>query len=286
MTFGPDNPSRGLVSAIGVYDLISAKLAETVGAKAAYVTGYGVTASHLGLPDAGLATFTDMVGRIAQICDAISIPVIADADTGYGGLLNVRHTVRGYEKAGVAAIQIEDQEFPKKCGHTPMRRVIPAGEMVDKIRVACDSRHSSSLLVIARTDARSGLGLDEALTRGELYAEAGADIVFVESPESEAELVTIGDRFRGRALANMVHGGRTPIMSPSRLEEVGFRVAIYPSLGFLAAGHALRAAYSALVNDRPVDVPLHDFQQFHSLMGFEDVWAFEKKYANHLGDDA
>src|SRR5512135_2238927 len=160
--------------------------------KALYVTGYGTVASSLGLPDAGLATYSQMVERIGRIAEMTKTPVIADADTGYGGLLNVRHTVRGYEKAGVAAIQIEDQEFPKKCGHTPHRRVIPLEDMVRKIRVASESRSSVDFLIIARTDARTGNGLDDAIRRGIAYGEAGADIIFVESPESAEELAEVG----------------------------------------------------------------------------------------------
>ena len=175
----------GFITAPGVFELISALIADRMGFKALYVTGYGTVASALGLPDAGLASYSQMIDRIGRIAEMTKTPVIADADTGYGGLLNVRHTVRGYEEAGVTAIQIEDQEFPKKCGHTPDRRVIPVADMVRKIRVASDSRSSSDFLIIARTDARTGLGLDEAIRRGIAYAEAGADIIFIELPESE-----------------------------------------------------------------------------------------------------
>ena len=153
------------IAAPGVFDMISALVGERSPAKALYVTGYGTVASSLGLPDAGLATYTDMIERVGRIAGTVSKPVMADADTGYGGLLNVRHTVRGYEAAGVAAIQLEDQEFPKKCGHTPIRQVIPASDMVRKLRVASDARSSEDFLIIARTDARTSLGLDEALRR-------------------------------------------------------------------------------------------------------------------------
>ena len=163
----------GFITAPGVFELISALIADRMGFKALYVTGYGTVASALGLPDAGLASYSQMIDRIGRIVEMTKTPIIADADTGYGGLLNVRHTVRGYEKAGVTAIQIEDQEFPKKCGHTPDRRVIPIADMVRKIRVASDSRSSSDFLIVARTDARTGHGLDEAIRRGVAYAEAG-----------------------------------------------------------------------------------------------------------------
>ena len=174
---------KELILAPGIFDLISALIADRQDFKALYVTGYGTVASYLGLPDAGIATYRDMIERIAQMVKMTTKPVIADADTGYGGLLNVRHTIRGYEDAGVSAIQIEDQEFPKKCGHTPNRRVVPLEDMVRKIEVAVDSRRSDDFLIIARTDSRTSLGIGEAIRRGKAYAKAGADIVFIESPE-------------------------------------------------------------------------------------------------------
>ena len=204
----------GLISAPGVFEMISARIADTMGFDALYMTGYGVVASHLGLPDAGLASYTEMVGRVHQIASGTSTPLIADGDTGYGGLLNVDFTVRGYEKAGAQAIQIEDQEYPKKCGHTPGRRVVPIADAARRIKVAVEARASKDFLVIARTDARTALGLDEALRRGEAFLKAGADMLFIESPESEAELAKIGKTFAGVPLvANMVEGGRTPILA-------------------------------------------------------------------------
>ena len=271
------------VTGIGVYDMISAKIADRTGANAIYVTGYGTVASHLGLPDAGIATYTDMVGRIARIVEGTSKPVIADADTGYGGLLNVHHTVRGYEKAGVSAIQLEDQEFPKKCGHTPGRRVIPMEDMVAKIRVAVESRDSSDFLIVARTDARTTLGLDEALRRGEAYAKAGADILFIESPESEEEMARICASFETPCLANIVEGGRTPVVSRDRLVELGYALAIFPATGFLAMGAALASVYGTLKTEGAsvgVTVPLDDFMDFSRMMGFQQVWDFDKRHAS------
>ncbi|EAQ02230.1 hypothetical protein OB2597_19146 [Pseudooceanicola batsensis HTCC2597] len=269
------------VLAPGVFELISALIADRAGFPALYVTGYGTVASALGLPDAGLATYSDMLDRISLICERTNTPVIADADTGYGGLLNVAHTVRGYEQAGVTAIQLEDQEFPKKCGHTPNRRVVPLEDMVKKIEVAVDNRRSDDFLIIARTDSRTGLGIDEAIRRGKAFAEAGADVVFVESPESEDEMKRIADEIDAPLFANMVNGGRTPLLSADRLKELGFSIAIHPAVGFLSMGAALEKAYADLKqNGETTDaVELYDFARMNEVMGFPAVWEFEKKYA-------
>jgi len=269
------------VAAPGVFEMITARIAENIGFDAVYVTGYGTVASHLGLPDAGLATYTDMLSRISRICELSSVPVIADADTGYGGLLNVQHTVRGYEKAGVTAIQIEDQEFPKKCGHTPYRRVIPLADMVRKIQVATDARQSEDFLIIARTDARTGHGLDEALRRAEAFSRAGADILFVESPESRDEMAKICATLDKPCLANMADGGRTPILPAAELESLGYALAIWPAVGFLSMGAAVDHAFRRLKETGASvheDVPLYNFQDFSRLMGFQEVWDFEERY--------
>lgn len=275
---------EGIVVAPGVFEMISARIADRMGFEALYMTGYGTVASYLGLPDAGLATYTDMVGRLKQICSGTSTPVIADADTGYGGLLNIRHTVRGYEEAGAAAIQIEDQEAPKKCGHTPGRRVVPTADMVAKITVALDSRASDETLIIARTDARSGYGLDEALRRGEAYARAGADLVFVESPESEEELRRIGEALKGVPLvANVGQGSTTPELPSATLHEMGYALAIYPSMSHKVAAAAMKIGYEYLLRNGTaigLQVPLMSSADMHELMNFPDVWEFEKRYAD------
>ncbi len=270
-----------LVVAPGVYDLISAKIADRMGFDALYMTGYGVVASHLGLPDAGLATYSDMVSRVAQIAAMTATPLVADGDTGYGGLLNVQHTVRGYEAAGAVAIQLEDQEFPKKCGHMLGRRVVPAEDMAAKIRVAVEARSDRDFLIIARTDARTTHGLDEAMRRGEAYVQAGADVLFIESPESAEEMARIGRAFDVPLMANMVEGGRTPILSAGELERVGYRFAIFPALGFLAAGAALQSAYGELKAKGSSDrlaTPLYPFKDFSALMGFDWVAEFDRRY--------
>jgi 2,3-dimethylmalate lyase len=274
---------RDFVVAPGVFDMISARVADGMGFKALYATGFGMVASHLGLPDVGLATYSDMVGRVGQIARASQTPVIADADTGYGGLVNIRHTVQGYEAAGVTAIQIEDQEAPKKCGHTPGRRVLPAKEMVLKIEVALKARRSEDFLVIARTDARTSLGLDEAIRRGKLFARAGADIVFVESPETEDELARVGQEIDAPLLANMSDGGRTPILPAKRLAAMGYAVAIFPAVGFLAAAATFERVYTHLLqvgDSRDLAArESYGFDRMCALMGFPEIWDFEAQWA-------
>jgi len=273
----------GLVVAPGIFELISARIADQMGFECLYATGYGMVASHLGLPDAGLATYTDMVGRVAQLGSMTYTPFIADGDTGYGGLLNVQHTVRGYEAAGAAGIQLEDQQFPKKCGHMLGRRVIATEEMAAKVKVAAESRSDRNFLIVARTDARTEFGLDEALRRAEHYLAAGADVLFIESPESPEEMRRIGEAFRGvPLLANMVDGGRTPLLDRKSLEEIGYKVAIFPALGFLAMGAALESAYAHLLrtgSSLGAPVSLYDFARFSALMGFDRVAQFDRKYA-------
>jgi len=273
--------AKELVVAPGIFDMISVKVADEVGFNALYMTGYGVTASYLGLPDAGITTYTDMVSRIQATKSISSTPLVADGDTGYGGLLNVQHTVRGYEAAGASAIQLEDQEFPKKCGHLLGRKVIPLEDMVAKIRVAVESRDSSDFQIIARTDARTALGLDEALRRAEAFEKAGADVLFVESPESVEEMEKIGKTFDKPLLANLVEGGRTPLLDKKTLEEIGYSIAIFPALGFLAAANAMRDAFGQLKRDgssNEVETPLYPFEEFSALMGFGEVTAFDEKY--------
>jgi 2-methylisocitrate lyase-like PEP mutase family enzyme len=276
--------AKQFIVAPGIFDMISARIADRMGFSALYATGYGTVASHLGIPDAGVATFTDMVARMSRFSQNSTTPVIADADTGYGGLLNVRHTVMGYEAGGVTAIQLEDQEVPKKCGHTPGRRVIPAEEMALKIEVAVEARKSDDFLIIARTDARTSLGLDEAIRRGKLYRKAGADIVFVESPESEEEMKRIGGEIDAPLLANNVDGGgRTPILSAKTLAAIGYDIAIYPAVGFLTIAAALERSYAHLLqegdtNGLPKDV-IYDFGKMNELMGFQEVWDFDKRWS-------
>ena len=275
--------ARELTIAPGVFDMISARLADRVGFHALYMTGYGIAASHLGLPDAGLVSYSDMVERARTIAAGTKTALIADADTGFGGLLNVGHTVRGYEEAGVAAIQIEDQEFPKKCGHTGARRVIPLRDMLKKVEVALEARRHDDFLVIARTDARTTMGIEEAIVRGIAFAAAGADVVFIESPESEDEFRRIADTVDAPLLANMVEGGYSPMVSREGLRDLGFAIAIYPGTGFMSVAALLGSVYSHLQEHGTslgLDCDIISADEMHALMGFEEVWEFDKRWAN------
>ena len=274
---------REFVTAPGVYDMVSTRIADRQDHPALYMTGYGTVASYLGVPDAGIASFRDMVSRAQTICQGSHTPLIADADTGYGGLLNVRETVRGYETAGVCVIQIEDQVFPKKCGHTPGREVIAAEEMVRKIRVAVDTREDDNFLIMARTDAREAYDITEAISRAKQYRDAGADIIFVEAPESEQEFEAIGKEVDAPLLANMVENGRSPILPTKQLQALGFSVAIYPGAALAVAAQALKNTYAHIKDTGSttgVDTPMMPISELHVLMGFEDVWEFDKKWAD------
>ncbi len=279
---------REFFVAPGLQDMIAATVANEVGFDIVYGSGYWLTASSLGLPDAGLASYTQFLDRMATLVQTSRGAVIADADTGFGGLLNVAHTVRGYERAGVTAIQIEDQEFPKKCGHTPNKRCLPAADMVEKIQVAAEARQDKeNFLIIARTDARAGEGLDAALKRLEAYDAAGADILFLEAPYSEAEMRTACSHFGKPMMANMADGGKTPILPAAKLQEIGFAFAIYPAMTSLVAAAAMQQALQRLKTEglsQAPGQPMFDFMHFCGLIGFQEVWDFEKRWGR--GPDA
>jgi 2-methylisocitrate lyase-like PEP mutase family enzyme len=278
-----------IVVAPGVYDGLSALVADRMNFAALYLSGYGVSASWLAQPDAGFLGYADMEARVRSICAVTQTPLIADADTGFGGLANVAHTVLGYECAGAAGIQLEDQEFPKRCGHTKNRRVVDQKDAVAKIKLACETRNSTEFLIVARTDARASLGLDAALRRADAFLSVGADILFVESPESEEELAAIGARFKGAPmLANMVAGGRTPLMSAADLQGLGYSIAIFPVLGLAAAASALETAYTQLQvsgDARSASMPQIDFDALNTLVGFERVWELDERFAASKTDD-
>jgi len=274
--------SGRFVAAPGIHDMITAVISNKVGFDFVYASGYWMTASAYGLPDAGIASYTQMLDRVATLCRTVKAAVIADADTGYGGLLNVRHTVRGYEEAGVTAIQIEDQEFPKKCGHTPFKRIVPMIDMVEKIKVAVEARRSPETLIIARTDARQTEGFDGAMQRGTAYGEAGADVVFLEALLSEDEMRQSCAHINKPMMANMADGGKTPIRTQWELADIGYKMAIFPSATGLAAAAAAETALRVLKTEGTSNSPnskLFDFSEFNSLIGFEDVWEFERRWA-------
>ena len=266
----------------GAYDMLTALLANKVGFDCVYAPGYWMMASYLGLPDVGLATYTEMLDRISRLVEVSDAPVIADADTGYGGLINVRHALRGYEKAGVTGFQIEDQEFPKKCGHTPGKRVVPLGEMLDRIKVALDARTDPDLLIVARTDARQPLGFQETLDRAQAFAEVGADLLFLEGLKSEEEMVASCRQLEAPILLNMVEGGSTPILSASRLAELGVACAIYPAMCSLSAMAAIEKSLKHLraegFSPAP-DADVYEFKATWALLGFPEIWQFESRWA-------
>lgn len=267
----------------GLQDMVAATIANKVGFDIVYGTGFCLTASCYGLPDAGIASYTQMLDRMETLVRTSDGAVIADADTGYGGLLNVHHTVRGYEAAGVTAIQLEDQEFPKKCGHTPFKRLVSREDMVEKIKVAVAAREDSeNFLIVARTDAIASEGIDGALRRAEAYQNAGADILFVEAPESEEDMRKICATLEKPNLANIVNAGLTPALPAEVLKEIGYAFAIYPVMPMLVAAAAMETAMRALkatgAGDTP-DAPAFDFKEFCARIGFDEVWAFEKKWA-------
>ena len=265
----------------GVYDMISATIAEKVGFPAVFVGGYGVSASHLGVPDVGIMTFTDILERVRTFSAILTKPIIVDADTGYGGLVNLRHAVRCYEKAGVAAIQIEDQIFPKRCGHAKGVEVCDIQEMLKRIGVATESRNSENFLIIARTDSRLELGLEEAIKRAEAYSEAGADLIFVESPQTVDEMKILKQSIKTPLVFKMVPDGNLSDLNSKVLADLGFSILIYPTLGFLSAANAIQQAFNefkrtGLVNKQT----MQRFDEFSNMIGFEEIYSFEDRWDN------
>ncbi|MBU3064967.1 isocitrate lyase/PEP mutase family protein [Nocardia sp. NEAU-G5] len=271
--------SGELTIAPGVFDGLSAHLVRRVGFGAAYMTGAGVAASGFGLPDIGLVTQTEMTERARMLTEVLGhIPLIADADTGYGAPLNVIRTVRAYEAAGVAAIQLEDQAFPKKCGHLPDKELVPADDFVLKLRAAIDARTDPDLVVIARTDARAPLGLDAAIERANAYAEAGADVLFVEAPQSVEEIERIAKEVSAPKLINLVLGGLTPIESSRRLAELGYAIAIQPSLPLGAAAYAMLTSLAELAGCDPAPLVPTKPAEFFTLVGLGEWSELGERY--------
>jgi carboxyvinyl-carboxyphosphonate phosphorylmutase len=274
----------GIVVAPGAYDGFSARLVEAAGYQACYMTGAGTAASHLGQPDLGLATLTEMADHARHLAAAISLPLIADADTGYGNALNVVRTVREYERAGVAGLHLEDQVAPKKCGHIAGKQVIPAKEFAEKVRAASEHRTDDDFVIIARTDARAVTGLDDAIERGNRYAEAGADLIFVEAPQSLEEIERVTREVKAPLLANMVAGGRTPAVTVKELERLGFKLVIFPGVCMAAAIPAIEAALERLRaagTDWPVGPgggPVLGPMDIFKKVGYDWWHAIEQRY--------
>ncbi|WP_199179659.1 isocitrate lyase/PEP mutase family protein [Mycolicibacterium goodii] len=270
---------RDLVVAPGVYDGISAHLAKRTGHAAAYLTGAGVAASGFGLPDIGLVTQTEMVERARMVVRALGdVPLLADADTGYGAPINVIRTVREYQDAGVAAIQLEDQAFPKRCGHLPDKELVSADDFVRTLAAALDARTDDGMLVIARTDARAPLGLDEAIRRANRYAAEGADMLFVEAPRSDDEIERIAAEVEAPLLLNLVLGGLTPEQCQQRLQQLGFAIAIHPSA---VLAHSTLGALTGLCQLRGIDadefLPTKP-EEFFNLVGMAEWFALGNRY--------
>jgi len=268
----------------GAYDSLSARLIEQAGFEVVYMTGFGTSASLLGRPDVGLLSFGEMVDNARRIAHAVDVPVIADADDGYGSPINVIRTVQEYEAAGVAAIHIEDQVAPKKCGHMQNKHVVEADEMVQKVRAAVEARRSDDFLIIARTDARAVEGLDRALERARRYREAGADVLFVEAPESEDEVVAVAKAFPGvPLLLNWAEGGKTPPLSRERLQELGYSLILFPLSALFLATHAMRESLVQLRmhgSPLPIMQRLTGFQEFLDITGLPEIQELDRRFAH------
>jgi 2,3-dimethylmalate lyase len=276
--------SGEMVLAPGCYDSLGARLIEEAGFPAAYMTGFGTSAGRLGRPDVGLLTLSEMVDNARRIVQAVDIPVIADADTGYGNPLNVVRTVREYEAAGVSAIHLEDQAMPKKCGHMEGKELIGAGEMVAKVSAAVAARHSSDFLIIARTDARAVEGLNRALERAQRYRDAGADMLFIEAPQSTDEIRAVADRFADVPLLfNYAEGGRTPAVTHTFLREMGFSLVIFPLSTLLAATAAMRSVLAEIkAQGTPIEIlpSMLGFDAFLDFIGTGEMRELEQRFAD------
>ena len=274
----------------GAYDALTARLAEQAGFDGVYVTGYGVSASMIGEPDVGLVTMTEMSNRAAQIAAAVSVPVIADADTGYGNALNVRRTIQAYERAGLAGLHIEDQVTPKRCGHMTGKSLISTEEMVGKIRAAVEARRDDDFTIIARTDARAVTGLDDAIGRAKAYAQAGATAVFVEAPQSEDEVSFIANALRplplvmNMATGSTIDGAKTPPLSVDVLERLGYKIILFPVQAIYAAASAVRDTFALIRAGVPLSEVLQrmrmiGFTEFNEILGLGSLRELESRYA-------
>ena len=267
----------------GVYDALSALLAEQAGFEALYLSGASIAYTRLGRSDIGLTTYTEVADTLARITERVALPVIVDADTGFGNALNVRRTVQGFERAGAAMIQLEDQTFPKRCGHLDGKTVVPVQEMTGKLKAALDARASSDTLILARTDAVAVEGLDAALERAERYLECGVDALFIEALRTPAQMDAACQRFGQRIplLANMVEGGKTPVQSAAELQARGFRIVIFPGGTARAVAHTLQGYYASLhqhQTTQPWQQAMLDFEGLNRVIGTEALMALGKRY--------
>jgi 2-methylisocitrate lyase-like PEP mutase family enzyme len=267
----------------GIYDALSGLIAEQSGARAVYLSGASIAYTRFGRSDVGLVSVSEVHDTLAAVTDRIQIPVIVDADTGFGNALNVQRTIRNFERAGAAAIQIEDQSFPKRCGHLDGKILIKQDEMVGKVKAAVDARTASDTLIIARTDARAVEGLQEAIDRAHAYQEAGADILFIEAPRSFDEMKTIRKSFHVSIplLANMVEGGKTPVKTAKDLKKLGFNIVIFPGGAVRAATFQLQEYYAGLLkngSNSEFSKKMHDFDSLNAVIGTPELLKIGKKY--------
>lgn len=274
---------EGIVLAPGIYDALSGLIATQMGARAVYLSGASLAYTRFGRSDVGLVSVSEVHDTLAAITDRIDTPVVVDADNGFGNALNVQRTVRYFERAGASAIQLEDQSFPKRCGHLDGKKLVSCGEMVGKVRAALDARVDSSTLIIARTDARAVEGLEAALDRADAYREAGADILFIEAPQSLDEMRQLCARFQGKVplLANMVEGGKTPIKSTADLAALGYDIAIFPGGAVRAISHHLQAYYGGLVaagSNAAFADRMHDFNGLNEIIETAELMRLGKTY--------
>jgi methylisocitrate lyase len=271
----------------GVYDCIGAKLVEQLGFPVVFTSGFGISGSTLGRPDYGFITATEMLWSVGRVAQSVNIPLVADIDTGYGNPLNVIRTVMDVVSMGVAGIILEDQEWPKKCGHFEGKRVIPMEEHIEKIRAAVYARGDSGLVIIGRTDARAPLGLGEAIRRGRAYFEAGADVVFIEAPQSVDELKEIAEAFPDVPLfANMIEGGKTPFLGAEELKDLGFKIVVFPLSGLFSATKAMEACFRYLRQHGTTDVlgETLSFKEFEKLIDVPKYRELEEKFAVVIKD--
>lgn len=273
--------SDGIIVMPCCFDPLSAKLVEQEGFSLSFMSGFAAAAARLGVPDTGLISYGEVIDQGRNICDAVSIPVIGDGDTGYGNALNIKRTVRGFAKAGFAAVMIEDQVAPKRCGHTAGKAVVDREDAFERIRAAVDAREEGhDILILARTDARHDHGLDEAIDRARRFRELGADILFVEAPRSKDEMLRICEELPGPKMANMIEGGLTPVLTPKELQQIGFHIAAYPITLMAAAMKAMTGVLAELKTGRVRPDSLMPFDEVKARIGFDQYFEAEKQYSS------